>query len=770
MGVSRNHLDQTAFPKVLRNAVLGFMLGASIALLAYGLYSWQREKDEVRQNLEILSAFLATASQSFFDSLGNGLVSLGQSLDKSGAVENPEAVRAELDAFQIRYPEVRAMVIFAPDGRMLLNTAVAPNKPLPDFRTSPPYIKQLMLDFKANQRYTIGAPEYGKALQRWRFALRHVVRGADGAPRFLVQAAIPLEREGTFLHQLPAPPGSIIGLLRADGFQQARWPIDNPDNIYGKPSKGPALRMIQKNPQMTSGFFSGASFWPDSEGGRMGVFTRLPSAAMYAYISLPGEYVWQRWWQHNQPVMIVSLVFMALSGWVAYRITLRERHHRGELIDQSRRDALTGLPNRAAVEDAIQLCIKMSHSLRQQFTVLFLDIDRFKDVNDSYGHVVGDQLLIEITKLIQGVLRGDDMLARLGGDEFLIVLPTSGPEVTLQVTQRLMQAFEKTLAVGEHSLRVTPSIGIALFPEHGENVGTLLQHADTAMYEAKREGRNAYSFYVEQMGERVRQRVKLEHELREAIRQDAFHLLYQPVVDLRTGRIVGAEALVRWTKPSGEVVLPDQFIGVAEESGLILQLGDWVLHNLCAQIKRWSNDGFGIWVTMNISPRQFQDPDLVLKIEAALREFDLAQGALELEITETAAMGDPEASMRIMGSLRNLGLRIAIDDFGTGYSSLAYLKRIPADKIKIDKSFIDGVNVDADDNAIVHTILALAKELEKVTVAEGIETEDQFKTLRALGCGLAQGYWISRPLAAEDFLKFVAGYAGNAIGARHAQS
>ena len=770
MGASANHQDRTAFPKVLRNAVLAFMLGASFALIAYGLYSWQREKDEVRENLEILSSFLATASQSFFDSLGNGLVSLGQSLDKSGVVENPEAVRAELESFQQRYPEIRAMVIFAPDGRMLLNTAVAPNKPLPDFRADPPYIKQLMRDFNSPKHYIVGAPEYGKALQRWRFALRHVVRGADGAPRFLVQASIPLEREGTFLHQLPAPASSIIGLLRADGYQQARWPIEDPDIIYGQRSKGPALRMIEKNPQLTKGFFSGVSFWPGNQGGRMGVLTRLADAQLYAYVSVPADHVWSRWWLHNQPVMIVSLLFLALFGWVAYRITLRERHHRGELIDQSRRDALTGLPNRAFVEDAIQLCIKMSRSMRHQFTVLFLDIDRFKDVNDSFGHAVGDQLLIAITKLIQGVLRNDDMLARLGGDEFLIVLPTSGPDVTLQITQRLMQAFQNNLTVGEHSLRVTPSIGIALFPEHGEDVGTLLQHADTAMYEAKREGRNAFSFYMEQMGERVRQRVQLEHELREAIREDAFHLLYQPVVELRSGRVVGAEALVRWTKPTGEVVLPENFIGVAEESGLILQLGDWVLRHLCAQIKRWSAEGFSLWVTMNISPRQFQDPELVAKIEAALREFDLAPGALELEITETAAMVNPEASMRIMGNLRELGLRIAIDDFGTGYSSLAYLKRIPADKIKIDKSFVDGVNVDSDDNAIVHTILALAKELEKVTVAEGVETADQFATLRALGCELAQGYLISRPLAPEDFVRFVAEYAGKAASAARARS
>lgn len=746
---------QTAFPKVLRNAVFTFMLLASLALGAYSVYSWQREAHEARENLNTLSIFLATVSQSFFDSLGNGLVSLGHSLEKSSVLQNPESAREELLAFQGRYPEVKAMVIFAPDGEMLLNTAVEAGKNLPDFRTDPPYLKQLLADFAQTDRYTIGAPEYGKALQRWRFALRHVVRGADGQPRFLLQAAIPLEQEGSFLHQLPVPANSVIGLLRADGYQQARWPIIDANKIYGQPSKGPALRMIRQYPELQTGRFSGMSYAQEYAGERLGVFTALPRANMFAYVSVPADHIWRLWWRHNQPVIIVSLLFLGLFGLMAYRITLREQSHRGELIDLSRRDALTGLPNRSAVEDTMRQYIQAAQNTPNQFTVLFLDIDRFKDVNDSFGHTVGDQLLIEITKLMQGVLRGDDMLARLGGDEFLIVLPTSEPDLTLQITQRLMQAFQTSIAVGEYSLRVTPSIGIAMFPEHGEDVGTLLQHADTAMYEAKRDGRNAFTFYAAQMGERVLQRVQLEHALREAIRLDAFHLLYQPVVELKSGRVVGAEALVRWMRPSGEVVLPAEFIGAAEESGLILQIGEKVLNHVCRQIKSWRAEGFDLWVAMNISPRQFQDPALVAKIETELRRFALPPEVLELEITETAAMLDPEASMRIMGQLKALGMRMSIDDFGTGYSSLAYLKRIPADKIKIDKSFVDGINIDADDNAIVHTILALARELEKRVVAEGVETQTQYDALRMLGCEFAQGYWVSHPLQPEALIRFI---------------
>jgi len=745
----------SSFARFLRNVTLTFLVAGVASALAFGFYTWQREEQEVRSNLTVLCGFLASASEAFFGNLGNGLVPLAQLLDKEGVLERPEAARAHLQEFQDRYPEVKSMAVFLPDGEMLINTAVKPQAPLPDFRKDPPYIRQLLQDMDDPRRYVIGRPEFGKALQRWRFSVRHVLRDAQGRPRFMLQAAIPLEKDGTFLHQLPVPPSSFIGLLRSDGFQQARWPVADTHEIYGRISDGPAASMIRKEPNIQAGYFRGTSYWTGSRGERIGAFARLPRGDMYAYVSAPVSYLWDRWWRHNAPVFLMFAAFLALFSFVAYRVALRERQHSQELIGQARRDALTGLPNRAAAEEMMQFCIRMSNTLSRQFSVLFVDIDRFKDINDSLGHSVGDQLLVAVAKVIKDTLRDEGMLSRLGGDEFLAVLPMRGVESAVSVTERLIDAFRAPLRVGDHLLQVTPSIGIAQFPEHGNDIGTLLKHADTAMYEAKRQGGNAFSVYMDQLGERVRQRVEVERQLREAIHNDSFRMVYQPVVDMRNGRIVGAEALVRWVRADGTVLMPSHFIGVAEESGLIHELGEWVLRDTLAQSKCWSDAGHDLWVAINISPRQFQDPNLTTKIAAALRESGVQPQRVELEITETVAMLNPETSMRVLGNLKAMGLRIAIDDFGTGYSSLGYLKRIPADKVKIDKSFIDGIDREADGTAIVHTVLALARAMEKAVVAEGIETKEQFDALRNLNCCFGQGYWIGRPVLPGDFIRMV---------------
>jgi len=739
-----------SFTQLLRNSVLALVLGGTVALVAYCLHSWQREEEEVRDSLLIQSNFLAALSQSFFDNLGNGLDPLGQLLEKNGILENPQASRGLLETFQSRYPEVVAMAVFAPNGEMLINTAVKPGKPLPDFRKDPPYIKRLLQDMVNPAPYVVGPPEFGKALQRWRFAIRHTVHDANGQPLFLVQAAIPLERDGTFLHQLPVPPNSFIGLLRADGQQQARWPVEDTSEIYGKMSEGPIAQAVLKNPGIQSGFVRGQSYWSDSQGQRVGAFTRLSRGDMYAYVSAPWNYVWGQWWTHNAAVLLLSLLFLLAASFVAYRIWVREKLHRQELISQARRDALTGLPNRAAAEEMIQFCIDMSHTLDRKFSMLFVDIDRFKDINDSLGHAIGDLLLIEIAKVIKETLREEGMLSRLGGDEFLVVLPARGVDTAVDIAERLINAFKQPIKVGKHSLQVSPSIGIAQSPEHGEDIDTLLKHADTAMYEAKRQGRNGFSVYMDQLGERVRERVEIEHYLRAAIRDNLFKLYYQPIVDMGSGHIVGAEALLRWVRTDNTVIMPQYFIGIAEDSGLIIPLGDWVLSTALAQVKAWNDAGHNLWVSINISPRQFQDPNLVEKVAAALRASGVEADELGIEVTETVAMLNPEVSSRILGDLKAMGVRISIDDFGTGYSSLSYLKRIPADKVKIDKSFVDGINLEVDDTAIVHTILALASVLNKTVVAEGIETEDQYTALHGLNCGLAQGYWISRPVPADD--------------------
>ena len=740
--------EVASFSRLLRNALLTFLLVGTVALLSYGVYSWQREERDVHDNLLTLSGFLASASQAFFDELGNGLAPLGELLDRPELRDSPEAMLPYLVAFQKRHPQARAVAVFAPDGEMLVNTAVKPGERMPDFRLDPPYIRQLLEDMASPAPYTVGPPEFGKAIQVWRFSVRHVVRGNDGKPKLLVQAAIPLEKEGTFLHQLPVPSGSYIGLLRPDGYQQARFPVDDASATYGRISPGPAARMIRAKPGITQGFFSGNSSWTTGDKQRIGAFAKLTDMDLYAYVSVPASYVTDRWWRHNAPVFISFVVFFGLFVVIAYRVTKRERFHSNELVTQAQRDALTGLPNRGCLNAVLEANIASACAGNAPFSVLFVDLDRFKGINDTLGHAVGDKLLIKVAQRLQPLLRHGDVLGRFGGDEFLLVLPGSNETGAIFTTRRIQDAFNIPFDINGRALRITPSIGIAIYPEHGDDIETLLKHADTAMYESKRLGRNAYTVYADQMGSRVRERLEMEHELRDALQNEAFRLVYQPVVDMASGELVAVEALVRWTMPGGKLRSPVEFIQAAEDSGLIIPLGQWVLRTACLQLKQWQSSGLSFRMAVNLSTHQFQDPHLMEKVRDTLCETGLDAASLELEITESAAMLNPEESMRILGELSELGVRIAIDDFGTGYSSLSYLKRIPANTIKIDKTFVDGIG-HAQDATIVRAMIALARALGKDTIAEGIETEAQFDTIRAMGSDFAQGYWISRPIEAD---------------------
>lgn len=739
--------DIAAFSRLLRNALLALLVVGTGALFAYGAYAWQREKRDVHDNLQIYSGFLASASQAFFDGLGNGLAPLAVLLDQAGFYQDPEALRPHLVAFQNRHPQVRAIAVFAPDGEMLLNTAVKPGEPKPDFRLDPPYIRQLLADMNNPAPYTVGPPEFGKAIKRWRFTVRHVLRDPDGKPRLMVQAAVPLEKEGTFLHQLPVPSTSYIGLLRRDGYQQARFPVGDASATYGRLSPGPVARIVAANPGVTKGYFEGSSPGVTSDR-RIGAFTKLDGLDLYAYVSLPASYVTARWWRHNWPIFASFIGFFAIFVAIAYHVTQRERFHSDALINQSRRDALTGLPNRRCLDEILEASLVTARAARTAFAIVFFDLDRFKAINDVMGHATGDALLIQVAQRVQRLLRQGDILGRFGGDEFLLILPGSGETGALLITQRILDVFRTPFDVNGHALRMTPSIGIALYPDHGDDIETLLKHADTAMYESKRLGRNGYAVYTDHMGRRVRERLDLEHELRDALQRAAFRLVYQPIVDMRSGRLVAVEALVRWAMPDGQLRAPQSFIQVAEDSGLIIELGQWVLRTACQQLGQWGAAAEGVRVAVNLSTHQFQDPHLIDKLAQALRETGLAPGRLELEITESAAMLNPDQSLKILGELTGLGVRIAIDDFGTGYSSLSYLKRIPANTIKIDKSFVDGIG-HAQDATIVRAVISLAQALGKETIAEGIEREEQYVALRAMGCDLAQGYWISRPLDAE---------------------
>ena len=416
-------------------------------------------------------------------------------------------------------------------------------------------------------------------------------------------------------------------------------------------------------------------------------------------------------------------------------------------------DPLTGLPNRAQLKQQIRIIVNRAAIEKQRFAIMFLDLDRFKMINDTMGHDAGDLLLKAVADRIRHCVRESDFIARLGGDEFTIVLEDiESPESAANVAEKICRSVGQPFVFMQQKMFVTTSIGISIFPDDGEDVSALIKHADSAMFRAK-EKRNNFCFYEQGMEAEIAKRLKLEQELRKAIDEDELVLHYQPQVRLKTGELIGAEALVRWQHPAKGLVSPDVFIPLAEESGLINQLSDWVLENAAVQLKHWIQKGHKLTLAVNLSVKDLMAEELHTKLHDLIQRNSLPKNVLELEITESTLMDHPELMITEINKIKRMGITIAVDDFGSGYSSLNYLKRLPVDVLKIDRSFISDIESDPSDSAIVAGIIGLAKSLKMGTVAEGVETEEQRQILETLGCDNYQGYLFSKPLTAKLFAK-----------------
>ena len=443
--------------------------------------------------------------------------------------------------------------------------------------------------------------------------------------------------------------------------------------------------------------------------------------------------------------------FISTGKDITERMRTQERLHH-----LAHHDTLTGLPNRAYFSERLNGAIAHAQRRRRPLAVLFLDLDRFKIINDTLGHDVGDQSLQILAARLKSCVREGDTVARLGGDEFTVLLEdlASADDIPL-VAQKFIHAVLQPFVLERREFFITTSIGVALYPNDGEDSITLLKNADTAMYRAKEAGRNNFQFYSAELSAKAFERLALETSLRRALERQEFELYYQPLVDLKTQRVFGAEALLRWHHPDFSLVSPAQFISVAEETGLIVPIGEWVLRSACAQAQAWRAAGAKLSVTVNLSGRQFNQPGLADTIARALRESGLDPGLLELEITEGVLMQNAQATIDTLQALHGMGLRIAIDDFGTGHSSLSYLKRFPIDTLKIDQTFVRDVTSDPNDASIVTAIIAMARSMGLRVVAEGVETEGQLVFLHSHRCDGAQGYLFCRPLPALEVTPLV---------------
>ena len=428
-----------------------------------------------------------------------------------------------------------------------------------------------------------------------------------------------------------------------------------------------------------------------------------------------------------------------------------------ELVRLAHYDQLTSLPNRTLLRERVDHALGRAMRAGAGVATLVLDMDRFKEINDMLGHEVGDKLLVEVAQRIRAAVRDQDTVARLGGDEFAVVLEgVSEAKEVLPVIERIIDSLAEVTKIGGHEVNSSISVGIAMFPANGNNLSELLRAADLAMYQAKASGRGRYQFFADAMQEEAQSRHALEWALRRAVERGEFQLVYQPQICLRTGMVIGVEALLRWMNPTRGLLTPYHFIAGLEEFGLINEVGEWVLQTACEQVRRWhAMDLEPMRIGVNVSAQQFEDPMLIEKIRGALKETKLPPEFLEIELTESCLMSDPGEAGALLRELRAVGVRIAIDDFGTGYSSLTYLHDFPLNALKIDKNFVQSVEANDRGGPIANMIVGLGKNLGLDVVAEGVETEGQLEYLRNHGCDIAQGYLYARPEAPDELVAWL---------------
>lgn len=418
-------------------------------------------------------------------------------------------------------------------------------------------------------------------------------------------------------------------------------------------------------------------------------------------------------------------------------------------------DGLTGLPNRALLHDRLAMMLASSHRDKKEFAVLFMDLDRFKYINDSLGHAAGDKLLQEIARRLKACIRETDTVSRIGGDEFIILLPDTGAAGAVQVATNILSEVRKEILIDDKPLHTQASVGISHYPHDAQDAQKLIKYADMAMYEAKDKGRNNYQIFTPEIDQQTNEVFSIESDLRQAIEHDELILHYQPQINLADGTLCGVEALLRWNHPTKGLIAPAEFIGIAEDSGQIINIGKWVLQTACRQLALWRQQLPGRFpIAVNISPRQLHDASLSEFIQRLLQENRLEPKDLELEITEGVMLSNASSTTAFLEDMHRLGVQISIDDFGTGYSSLGYLKRLPVSKLKIDQSFVQDIAANAYDDAIIRSIIKLAHQFKLKVVAEGMETENQLRFLRANGCDEIQGFYVSKPIPPEEFQLF----------------
>jgi len=470
------------------------------------------------------------------------------------------------------------------------------------------------------------------------------------------------------------------------------------------------------------------------------------------FIITPLEMLRQFAYYQNNTPKVFAIKELEVIRYSMVETFQRLEKEKKELYEIARKDSLCGLANRNALMEFVQRLIVHSKRTNKEFAMLFLDLDHFKSVNDSLGHNVGDELLKKVSTVIDDILRSNDFVARVGGDEFIIILQEYNSLLELtNIVDRIQKIIAQTWVIQTNPINISSSVGIAFYPKDGDDIVTLMKNSDIAMYEAKKNGRSRYHFFTEELNKRVQDTIMLEKDMKEALENNEYELYYQPKVDVKTGKIIAAEALIRWLHPSKGIISPASFISLAEEDGFIIKLGEWVYNSAIKQQRIFKENGLDINISINVSAKQFSSDGFYAKFLASLEENKVDPSSIDIEITEYLFFQHTNRNIEVLNRLHEKGITVSLDDFGTGYSSLSYLKDFPIDNLKIDKSFIDDLN-DERGRVFVDTIVKMSQTLSMTVIAEGVETKEQLEYLKSINCDQYQGYYKSKPVCAKDFI------------------
>jgi diguanylate cyclase (GGDEF)-like protein len=764
--------------------------------------------DEVRQQ-ENLSLILTEQAERTFESVDLIISSVADGLAADGVTDGAsfDRVLAGHDIHLllrekiVGAPQLDAVTVISRDGK-LINFSRSWPVPEADV-TDRDYFQALKGD--PGLKNYVSEPVQNRVTGTWIIFLAHRVSGANGEFLGIILGAIEMRYFEKFYQAIELREGSSVAIMRLDGLTLVRFPrsdtigrrFSNAQHLLGggisatlrelSPIDGlmriEASHLVANYPVLTIATITEEAALADWRGiARLMLLGALGCAIS---IAIAG-YAFGRQWKHRARLSdsqaelgrqeeraAAMRTAMNVAEAAALQVTHLAEH-----------DFLTGLPNRLLLNDRIDQAIALARRHKKHAAVLFLDLDGFKHINDSLGHGIGDKLLQSIAKRLVACVRGSDTVSRQGGDEFVVLLAemqesedaaiaarriaqlVAGPhsldqhdDVQIDVAiaaGKILHAVAEPHSVDNRDLHVTASIGVSVYPEDGRDAETLIKNADTAMYQAKESGRQSYRFFEPEMNVRAVERQFIEENLRRAVERQEFLLHYQPIIDLTTGKITGAEALIRWMHPLRGLIPPVQFIPVAEDCGLIVPIGAWVLREACRQARAWVGTGLpAMTVAVNVSAMELRNEHFLENLFATLDETGLAPASLVLELTESVLMKHAEAAASILQALRQVGIKVAIDDFGTGYSSLGYLRRFPLDALKIDQSFVRQISVAGEDTAIVTAVIGMAQGLKLRVIAEGVETREELEFLQAHHCDAAQGYYFSRPVVPEQFAKLL---------------